>query len=160
MTHRLAISDDIDFVYEMYMEESSNPYLTYDPMPRVAFAGIYSNLVGSHTLFVVESGGMVISTYRLIPKTDRQSHTFYLGSFTIRKDQQGRGLGKQVLDHIKTYALERQKSRIELTVDINNTAAIQLYKKAGFLVEGVIRNSYRRSDTNQFYDEYLMGILL
>jgi putative acetyltransferase len=129
-------------------------------MPMSAFAGIYAGLVESSTLFVAETGGMVIATYRLIPKTDRQAHTVYLGSFAIRKDQQGKGFGKQVLIHIKTYALEQQKSRIELTVDVNNTHAIELYKKAGFLIEGVVRNSYRRSDTKAFYDEYLMGLLL
>ena len=156
----MATAEDLYAIYGLYMEESSNPYLTYDPMPRDAFSKIYKNLVKTNTIFVVENADFVISTYRLIPKTDRQSHTYYLGSFTIRIDQQGKGLGMQVLNHIKAYALGQQKSRIELTVDVSNTAAIALYKKAGFFVEGVVRNSYRRSDTNEFYDEYLMGLLL
>ena len=36
---------------------------------------------------------------------------------------------------------------------------IALYKKIGFEIEGRIRNSYRLSATEQFYDEYLMGLI-
>lgn len=159
MSHRRAGSDDLAPVFDLYMDESGNPFLTYDPMSRENFKEIFEKLLQSQTLFVVEENGSVIATYRLIPKTDRQSHTLYLGGFTIQKQQQGKGIGTQVLQQIASYAISQQKSRIELTVDINNEAAIALYKKVGFLIEGRIRNSYRRSDTGHFYDEYLMGLV-
>ncbi len=109
---------------------------------------------------MAEENKEIIATYRLIPKTDRQAHIVYLGSFTTRKFRQGRGYGKQILDHIKAYLIELGKTKIELTVDIHNAAAINLYKKAGFEIEGHVRNSYTRSDTGKYYDEYLMGVLL
>lgn len=160
MTYRPAAIKDRQAIYKMYMEESANPYLTYDPMTEKDFEPLYKKLMKTDTLFVAEENKKVVATYRLIPKTDRQAHIVYLGSFTIRKDQQGRGYGKQILDHVKAYLVESGKSKIELTVDIHNAAAIGLYKKAGFEIEGQVRNSYKLSDTGKYYDEYLMGVLL
>ncbi len=160
MVHRLARDSDFGAIYELYMEQSANPFLTYDFMDQAEFRGIYQQLLSTDTVFVVEVHDAIAATYRLIPKTYRQSHTFYLGSFTIKKDHQGKGWGTEVLNHIKAFSLEKKRTRIELTVDINNPAAIALYKKSGFLVEGQIRNSYRRSDTGEFYDEYLMSVIL
>lgn len=160
MRYRLASPEDFKDIYELYMEESANPYLTYDPMSKQEFSVIYYQLLETKTVFIAENEGIIIATYRLISKTARQAHTVYLGSFTIRRDFQGKGLGKKILEHIKDYAAADQKIRIELTVDVNNTAAIALYKKAGFAVEGTVRKSYRLNATNEYYDEYLMGALL
>ncbi|HKO82255.1 MAG TPA: GNAT family N-acetyltransferase, partial [Chitinophagaceae bacterium] len=144
----------------LYMEESANPYLTYDPMSKQDFTKIYSELLKTETVFVAEKEGTIIATYRLIPKTARQAHTVYLGSFTIKKDFQGKGFGKKILEDIKANAFKQDKKRIELTVDLNNAAAISLYKKAGFDIEGHIRKSYTLAATNEYYDEYLTAVLL
>ena len=160
MIHRLSSPQDFESIYDLYMEESANPYLTYDPMGKHNFTVIYKQLLKTETVFVVENEGETIATYRLIPKTDRQAHTIYLGSFTIKKDFQGKGFGKTIMEYIKAHALEQHKIRIELTVDINNAGAIALYKKSGFDVEGLVRKSYRLSSTNEYYDEYLMAVLL
>ena len=160
MIHRPASSQDFERIYDLYMDESANPYLTYNPMSKQDFTGIYNILLETETVFVVENEGTIIATYRLIPKTDRQAHTVYLGSFTIKKDFQGKGFGKKILEYIKVYASEQHKIRIELTVDIDNMSAIALYKKSGFDVEGQVRKSYRRTDPNVYYDEYLMAVLL
>jgi|SRR5687768_6046859 RimJ/RimL family protein N-acetyltransferase len=160
MIHRLASAQDFENIYDLYMEESANPYLTYDLMSKQDFTIIYAKLLETGTVFLVENKKMVIATYRLISKTDRQAHTVYLGSFTIKKDFQGRGFGGRILEHIKAYTSKQHKIRIELTVDINNAAAIALYKKSGFDVEGQVRKSYRLSTTDEYYDEYLMAVLL
>lgn len=160
MFHRLASDRDFDSVYDLYMDEESNRYLTYDPMDKPAFKKIYNDLLKSKSLHVVEAGGEIVGVYRLIPKTDRQAHMIYLGGFTIKKELQGKGLGTQILAQIKNTAIQRNKTRIELTVDINNAAAIRSYKKIGFEIEGIVRKSYRLSSTNQYYDEYLMGLIL
>ena len=160
MNYRLATLNDIDIVYDLYMDKLANPYLTFDEMEREKFVGVYVRLLQSATLYVVELEQEIISTYRLIPKENRQAHTWYLGSFTIKNTMQGRGLGMQVLEHIKKHAIRAHKKRIELTVDINNDAAIHLYKKAGFVIEGQIKMSYKRADTDEYYDEFLMAVII
>jgi RimJ/RimL family protein N-acetyltransferase len=160
MQHRLATDSDFDFIYRIYMDKEANKYLTYDPMDEKPFAAVYAGLLASNTLFVVEDGERLIGTYRLIPKQFRQAHTVYLGSFGIDPSLKGKGYGYAVLKGIREEAMRRGWSRIELTVDLDNQAAVHLYQKAGFEIEGIIRNSYKRSTTNRFYNEYMMAWLL
>ena len=160
MLHRLAKSNDFDAVYDLYMDEYANAYLTYDPMNKEEFKPIFEALLETQTLYVVEENKEVIATYRLIPKTARQQHTVYLGGFTIKSGKQGKGIGAKIVTDIKKNCEKENKIRIELTVDVDNMRAINLYKKMGFEIEGTVRKSYRLSRTGQFYDEYLMAVLL
>ena len=160
MVHRLATPDDMEFIYRIYMDEDSNKYLTYDPMDKESFQNIYTSLLATQTLYVTEEDGQLISTYRLVPKQYRQAHSVYLGSFGIDGVHKGKGYGYATLQGIKNLAKEKGWTRIELTVDLDNDAAIHLYKKAGFEIEGTIRNSYKRSTAKGFFNEYLMGLLL
>jgi L-phenylalanine/L-methionine N-acetyltransferase len=160
MHHRLATLSDYDFIYRIYMDDTGNKYLTYDPMDKAAFMPIYEDLLASQTLYVVEEDGRLIGTYRLIPKHYRQAHTVYLGSLGIDPFFKGKGNGFAILEEMKENVRREGRSRIELTVDLDNDAAVHLYKKAGFVIEGVVRHSYKLRTTNQFYDEYLMAVLL
>ncbi|MGW0479935.1 GNAT family N-acetyltransferase [Nonomuraea sp. NPDC003214] len=47
--------------------------------------------------------------------------------------------------------------RIRLTVVAENTAAIRVYEKAGFIVEGREREAFRRNAT--WHDMVIMGLL-
>lgn len=160
MHHRLATLQDFDFIYRIYMDETGNKYLTYDLMDQTALLPIYKDLLSTGTLYVVEEEGRPIGTYRLIPKQYRQAHTVYLGSLGIDPQYKGMGYGFAILEEIKEIVRREGRSRIELTVDLDNDGAVHLYKKAGFAIEGVVRNSYKLSSTDQFYDEYLMAVLL
>ena len=160
LKYRLASESDLEPVYQLYMDEASNPYLTYDPMDRQSFEKIFIGLVPTGTLYVVEMAGKVIGSYRLIPKLDRQAHTIYLGGFVVAGSMKGRGIGSKILRHIAQVAEKEGKTRIELTVDTENKPAISLYQKIGFVIEGRIRNSYRRLPEHRYFDEFLMGLLL
>ena len=160
LNYRLASEGDVESVYQLFMDEASNPYLTYDPMDRQSFEKIFIGLVPTATLYVVEMEGKVIGSYRLIPKMDRQAHTIYLGGFVVASSMKGRGIGSKILRHIGQVAENEGKTRIELTVDTENKPAINLYQKIGFVIEGRIRNSYRRLPENRYFDEFLMGLLL
>ena len=160
MFHRLANPRDFNAVYELYMDDYANAYLTYDPMSKEDFLSIFRELLTTRTLYVVQEGEETIATYRLVPYTARQQHTVHLGGFTIKNGFQGRGIGAKIISEIKEHCEKENKIRIELTVDVDNMRAINLYKKMGFEIEGTVRKSYRLSRTNQFYDEYLMAVLL
>jgi RimJ/RimL family protein N-acetyltransferase len=160
MIHRFASEKDFNVVYDLYMDETANPFLTYDPMSRDAFKTIFTGLLKTETLYIAEKDNDIVATYRLVSKSDRQAHTYYLGSFTIKKTMQGKGLGKEILSAIIKSAKEKGKRRIELTVDLTNMPAIALYEKMGFLIEGVVRDSYQLAATGGYYDEYLMALLL
>jgi RimJ/RimL family protein N-acetyltransferase len=160
LNFRLASLKDLDEVYALYMNEESNPFLTYDPMPKEDFKIIFEELLLTETLYVAELNNEVVGTYRLIRKTHRQADTIYIGGFAVKSSHKGKGLGRQMLQHIKQQAISKGIKRIELTVDIDNEAAIRLYKKLGFENEGYIRKSYKLQSTGEYYDEYLMALIL
>ena len=53
----------------------------------------------------------------------------------------GRGIGTKLIQSALAAARAYGLHRVELTVRENNTGAIELYKKAGFEIEGVQRNA-------------------
>lgn len=160
LTIRLASQEDVDAVFDLFMDENANPFLTYDRMDRESFQSIYDELLPTTTLYVAEIAQKVVGSFRLIPKKDRQAHTIYLGGFVVDNSMKGRGIGTKILNHIIQLVGNEGKTRIELTVDTENEKAIKLYEKIGFVIEGRIRNSYKRFPENRYFDEYLMGLIL
>ena len=159
LDYRLAVANDLTAVYDLYMDEASNPFLTYDPMPKKEFEPLYHDLLNTKTLFVAVLANEVVATYRLISKTHRQAHVVYLGGFSIKSSCKGKGIGTRVLQHICDYCASQGKKRIELTVDIHNEPAIRLYRKLGFEKEGYIKKSYATAPSGTYYDEYLMAVV-
>jgi RimJ/RimL family protein N-acetyltransferase len=160
LAHRLAVGGDMRDVYQLYMDPSSNRYLTYDPMEIEEFRDIYEQLIQTSTLFVVELNGGIVGSYRIIPKTHRQSQTWYLGGFVVGVSHKGQGIGYRILQHIRFMAESQGIRRIELTVSLENKSAINLYKKAGYETEGTIKSSYRLGNSGPYFDEYLMAFII
>lgn len=160
LSYRHAEMADLESVFALYMDESANQFLTFDPMSLQEFSPIFRSMISEKNIFVVEMGEELIATYRLIPKTNRQSHIVYLGGFTVKASHKGKGLGFTILHRLKTIAKEKSFKRIELTVDTENSAAINLYRKVGFEIEGKLKNNYRLSLTGGYYDEFIMALLI
>lgn len=87
-------------------------------------------------------------------KNPRMAHRGGLG-MGLSKDIRGKGIGTKLmtaaLDHAKRIGLEM----IELSVYTTNTSAIALYKKLGFVEEGVQRK-FRKLD-GQYFDALMMA---
>jgi RimJ/RimL family protein N-acetyltransferase len=160
LNYRLAESKDLQRVFDLYMDPLANAFLTFDAMDLKEFVSVYEGMLKQKNLFVVMLENNIVATYRLISKTHRQSHVLYLGGFTVDTASKGRGIGFEILKHIKNEARANSFGRIELTVDTENRGAISLYRKVGFEIEGKLRNNYRLACTGKFYDEYIMGLLL
>ena len=160
LKHRPARPTDLDAVFNLYMDPSANAFLTFDPMTISAFSAVYKSLLNDGNIFIAELNDEIIATYRLIRKTYRQSHVLYLGSFTVKSSNKGRGVGFAVLEHIKQDATGQSIKRIELTVDTENSSAINLYRKVGFEIEGKLKKNYRLLSTGKYYDEFLMALLI
>lgn len=65
------------------------------------------------------------------------------------------GVGKKLLNKITSWAFSEKIKRLELTVMTHNEAAISLYKKSGYEIEGLKKNSV--CIDGRFADEYLMA---
>ncbi|WP_206923029.1 GNAT family N-acetyltransferase [Alicyclobacillus suci] len=70
----------------------------------------------------------------------------------------GQGLGTEALKLVLRYAFhELNLNRVGLDVIANNEAAIRSYEKAGFVIEGTVRDAVLRD--GQAHDRIYMGIL-
>ncbi len=74
----------------------------------------------------------------------------------VLPEYQGQGLGSLLLDHAFSWALAQNLLRIELSVFENNEPAKGLYRKFGFVTEGV-RKGFLRHDDGCFENDLMMA---
>ena len=73
----------------------------------------------------------------------------------IRKSDWGQGLGKKILSELIAFAKQAGYERLELEVAAENTTAVELYKRMGFVVYGIRPRSLKLK-CGAYYDELLM----
>lgn len=105
-----------------------------------------------------EKGSMIGEIDLLIKDLWRLRHNAKL-SMGILPSYQRLGLGSALLESAISWAQQQKLLRIELTVFAHNKAAIALYTKYGFMVEGT-RKNFLRLDDGSFEDDLLMALKL
>ncbi|HCG9605739.1 TPA: GNAT family N-acetyltransferase [Vibrio parahaemolyticus] len=88
---------------------------------------------------------------------NRNRHSMYC-VMGIKQSASGKGYGKKLLGCLETWAVERDFTRLELTVMCHNERAYNLYLSQGFEVEGTKRNSLKVD--GQYVNEFYMSKLL
>ncbi|MEV7552356.1 GNAT family N-acetyltransferase [Amycolatopsis sp. NPDC089917] len=110
--------------------------------------------------FAIESlaVGTLIGTCTLrdaTPEQGRAELDIYLGE----KDHWGGGYGTDAMRTLCRYGFEMMRLHmIALWVVVDNEAAIHVYKKLGFQIDGRHRQSFR-GQNGEWHDEYLMSML-
>lgn len=78
-------------------------------------------------------------------------------SIGVLKKCQGMGIAGKLLDGLISWAEGNGTiTKINLFVRIDNEAAINLYKKKGFSIEGTLTRDFRIN--GEYFDSYLMGL--
>lgn len=106
---------------------------------------------------VAERGGEVIGSAGLhaAGKALRRRHVMSMG-ISVVKAAQGQGVGSALMAALCDYADRWLGTlRIELTVYTDNEAALKLYRKFGFEIEGTMRGYAMRD--GQYVDAYAMA---
>lgn len=76
------------------------------------------------------------------------------------KTEVGKGYAKEASVAIISHAFnELHLQKVNLGVISENKAAIKLYEKLGFKIEGVLRNNYFHIPSGLYFDEIRMGLL-
>jgi L-phenylalanine/L-methionine N-acetyltransferase len=154
-----ATINDFDFFFSMYMHPQINPYLLYEMMSEDSFKPIFTELIKDEVLYKYVEDEKVVGMCKLIFLKYRNHHMVYLGGFAVNPSYAGNNYGYKMLQHIIAYVKTQNKSRIELSVSIENEKARNLYKKAGFVEEGILKKYTHLASENRFIDEVLMGYL-
>lgn len=108
---------------------------------------------------VAELNGKVVGSAGLHPASPalRRRHAAMLG-ISVMLDAQRRGVGTALMQALCDYAdCWAQVLRLELTVYTDNAAAIGLYRKFGFVIEGTHRGYALRA--GQYVDAHAMARL-
>ncbi len=112
----------------------------------------------NQTILVAEAGQRLVGYLAALGGEYRRNrHTAHI-VIGILQDFAGQGIGTRLFAEIEGWAQKRGIHRLELTVMAHNTTALGLYKKAGFEIEGVRKDSLFVND--RYVDEYYMAKLL
>lgn len=131
-------------------------FLEAPPMDRVRRL-VLGNLRGGAVQFVAVDADRVVGWCDVTPKTHetlRHSGTLGMG---LALSHRGKGLGGALLATTLGAVVERGLTRIELVVRADNAAAIALYRRHAFELEGRLRR-YMIVD-GQAYDALQMARL-
>jgi len=112
----------------------------------------------NQTIFVAEKDNQLIgylAAYGGRYKRNRQTVYIVTG---ILQDFTSQGLGTKLFEQLEGWAKKRKIHRLDLTVMVHNEAALALYRKIGFEIEGRKKHSLYINDS--YVDEYWMAKLL
>lgn len=132
---------------------------TEPPVDRDALrARLHATVIGegASAMWVLERDGRVVGQIGV--HETRAAHVFSLG-MAILPEGRRRGGGRALLQAVLEHARAHGAHKVELEVWPDNAPAIALYAGAGFEVEGLRRDHYRRRD-GSLRSTLLMAILL
>lgn len=156
---RKATSQDFGFLYYLYMHPQVNPFLLYEFMHPEDFRSVFNELQNKGVLYIFEDAGEPVGMFKLVPQHYRNTHIVYLGGIAIDPEEAGKGYGLRMMEEVIEFARKQGFLRIELTVSTSNQKAIQLYTKAGFHHEGVLKKYTYLKSKDEFVDEAVMAYL-
>lgn len=94
---------------------------------------------------VADRNGQIVGSAALAPQTKRRAHVGAIG-MGVHDDFRRRGIGRALLVALLDVADDwLGLRRVELEVNVDNEAAIGLYRSLGFAVEGTARQSILRA---------------
>lgn len=120
---------------------------------------VTANVLAGHPQFVADENGRVVGWCDALPNTATfgGAHIACLGMGVLR-EYRGRKLGLRLLEAVVEATRSLGLEKIELAVYASNVAALALYRKVGFEIEGVRRRS--RLVDGAYDDIVLMGLHL
>ncbi len=152
----------VDFYNSVGGETS---YLSFEkdeyPLDAKEQASSIKSLKGNQTnIMLLAMDGEEIAGIATINSSHKikSRHEGELG-IVVAKKYQGQGIGTELIRLLIEWARGNGvTTRIRLDTRTDNTAAVALYMKFGFTVEGCCRNSTLLN--GKYYDLYIMGLML
>ncbi len=148
MQVRLAGSDDAEAIRAIYNVEVATSTVTFDLVPRseVDQAEWMQARSGAHAVLVaVDDDAGVVGFASLSPYRERPAYaTTVEDSVYIRSDQQGRGIGRLLLEALVELAAQHGFHTVIARVVGGHEASIALHRAVGFEVIGTEREVGRK----------------
>lgn len=161
MRARLATIDDAEATRAIYNVEVAESTVTFDLVPRTLEEqrAWLSARSGAHAVLVAEDGGQLVGFASLSPYRDRPAYsTTVEDSVYVRRDQQGKGVGKLLLGDLVTLATSHGFHAMMARIVGGHDASIALHRSLGFEVVGTEREVGRKF--GRWLDVLVMQLLL
>ena len=111
--------------------------------------------VPDHLILVAESRNKIIGIINVFPGVNsKDNHTADLGIHVVA-EYRNQGIGTRLMQNALDWSLARGYKKITLSAFATNARAIHLYKKFGFVHEGVRRQQFRVH--GEYVDDVLMA---
>lgn len=144
--------------------DEETQFMILEPGERITTVGEQLNQIKSvlskdnQTILVAENNGQLIGYIGVYGgRYKRNKHSVYI-VIGILQNFTWQGIGTSLFLELEKWAHQKKVRRLELTVMVHNEAAIALYKKMGFEIEGTKRHSLFINGS--YVDEYYMSKLL
>ncbi|WP_088051157.1 GNAT family N-acetyltransferase [Virgibacillus dakarensis] len=162
---RQVTENDTEALLQLLKQvDNESAYMLHDANERKTTLESIKKMIAAFTaepnsvIFVAEEAGTLVGYFLAVGgKVNRTRHSAYI-VIGILPAFRGKGIGKAFFRAAEQWARKQRVHRLELTVVAKNEAAIGLYKKAGFEMEGVKKHSLFIDGA--FVDEYCMAKLL
>lgn len=144
-----------------YKLDQETKFMLYEPGERTTPLDRHQEMVQSFlasdnsTILVAEHSDELVG-FLLVNggKTRRIKHVGYIVA-GILSAYQGQGIGTRLFQALEEWRKNTELKRLELTVMSHNEAAVALYKKMGFQIEGTKPKSLYID--GGYIDEFYMG---
>jgi RimJ/RimL family protein N-acetyltransferase len=159
--------DDAELLYPLLVGSPVLDTLLWDgPTSRDAYLATWRKSVeaterGDRFLFTIEDAeGQPVGSADLRPMSGVGGASPFradLGLW-IGLPHQGHGLGTRAVEELAAYGFQKLGlAKIEASVFVGNLASRRIFEKAGFSLEGTIRNAV--SKRGRLLDEWIFGIV-
>ncbi len=113
--------------------------------------------LASSRYFVLREGGGTVAGFALLQRLDDPDRKAHLKRIAVR--DAGRGAGSILLDAVARWLFTATEiNRLDLDLFVGNVRARRAYEKAGFELEGVLRD-YHRNEDGSYSSQWLMSLL-
>lgn len=161
LTIRRAEADDCSEISEMFKSPKVYSSTLQVPYPSREYwrRRLTENTEGVYTLVgIIDEHLVGTVTVKTFPDRPRRNHVGVI-DICVHGDWQGKGVGGELMRAILDLADNwLNLTRLELEVYADNEAAIHLYERFGFEVEGTLRRHAFRD--GEYIDSKVMGRLL
>jgi len=114
--------------------------------------------IGNWLILIAEMNEQIVGTLNFISGTrPRITHTGIFG-VTVLKEHWGLGIGRGLVKSLVEWARTAKIRKVNLKVRPDNTRAMDMYRKLGFVEEGRITREFYIN--GKYYDNILMGLEL
>jgi RimJ/RimL family protein N-acetyltransferase len=155
----LSTDDSANFINLLETLDYETTFMMFEPGERKSTVEDTKNrieqILSSGMCFVDDNLNGFILLSR--GQCNRVSHVGYL-VMGIKQAASGKKLGTLLFNKMIKWATENNLHRLELTVMVQNESGVNLYKKMGFDIEGIKKDSMCIDGV--YVDEYYMSKLL